>query len=184
MNTIEMYAHTLIGRTLLKSFYKNYIDSLDLSNSRKILEFGCGTGCMTHYLLKKIDKNTSLACLDIDNKSINFLRKKFGYIENINYLDEDIRSIDFKSGSFDTIIIHYMFHDIDSRERPSIIDKFNSILEDKGHIYIREPIKISHGIPSEEIKRLFNRSGFVEKNSHMEKRFIGGEMFSALYEKI
>ncbi len=184
MNKLEMYLHTFLGRTIIKSFYKKYVDSLDLSNSKKILEFGCGAGCITNYLIKKMDSNTSLSCLDIDKHAIKYLKNKFGYMENVKFYDEDIMKIDFKKDRFDTIIIHYMFHDVDSKERSSILDKFNSILSDKGKIYIREPIKIGHGIPSGEIIRLFNRSGFVEKNSHMEKGFVGGEMFSALYEKI
>lgn len=179
-----MYAHTFLGRTVIKSFYKKYVDTLDLSTSEKILEFGCGAGCITNYLVKNMNSSAALSCLDIDKHAIKFLKNKFGYIGNVNFYDEDIMKIDFKKGSFDTIIIHYMFHDIDSKERLSILDKFNSILSEKGKIYIREPIKISHGIPSKEISRLFNKSGFVEKNSHMEKGFIGGEMFSALYEKI
>lgn len=183
MNKFEMYTHTFMGRTVIKSFYKKYVETLDLSNSKKILEFGCGAGCITNYLLQNIDSNTSLSCLDIDKNAIKYLKNKYKQSNHMKFYDKNILEIDFDKDSFDTIIIHYMFHDIERNERQIIMDKFNSIISDKGKIYIREPVKISHGIPSKDIKKLFNESGFVEKNSHMEKSFIGGEMFSALFEK-
>lgn len=183
MTKFEMNLHTIVGSTLARGLYKKYVDQLDLSESKNILEFGSGSGCITKHLAKKIDNTTKLYCLDIDNEAIDLLKKRFSAYNNINYYVGDIRKLDIEDNSFDTIIIHYMFHDIPEKERATTIDKLSKVLSKGGKLYIREPIKEGHGISDLEVRRLMKKVKLIEIKGQFEKRFIGGSMFSALFEK-
>lgn len=52
-----------------------------------------------------------------------------------------------------------------------------------GKLYIREPIKEGHGIAPSKLRELLKNSNFIELSGHLEKKLIGGEMFSATFEK-
>jgi len=183
MTKIEMYLHTLMGATIAKGFYKNYVDNLDILNSKNILEFGSGAGCITKNLLKRIDNNTKLSCIDIDNEAIDLAKNRFKNYNNLTFYIGDIRKLDIEKKSFDTIIIHYMLHDVNEKDRTSIIEVLHSLLSENGKLYIREPINKDHGIPAIKIRQLMNNCNYIELEGKIEKRFIGGVMFSAIFEK-
>jgi len=183
MTKFEMNLHTIVGSTFARGLYKKYVEQLDLTESKSILEFGSGAGCITKYLAKKIDNNTKLYCLDIDTEAIDLSKKRFSAYNNINYYVGDIRKLDIEDNIFDTIIIHYMFHDIPEKDRIAILEKLSKVLSAGGKLYIREPIKEGHGISATEVRRLMKKIKLIEIKGQLEKCFIGGAMFSALFEK-
>jgi ubiquinone/menaquinone biosynthesis C-methylase UbiE len=81
----------------------------------------------------------------------------------------DIRKLDIADNSFDVISIIHVIHDIHPEERQSIIDNLARLLDKNGKIFIREPIKESHGIPVSEILTLLKNSGLSEIHSEVAK---------------
>ncbi|MGD1823016.1 MAG: class I SAM-dependent methyltransferase [Pleomorphochaeta sp.] len=184
MTKFEMYLHTFEGATIRKNFYKNYIDNIDLTSSKCILEFGCGAGCITKQLLNKVDTNkVKISCLDIDNEAIDLLKKRFKDYDNLNFYVGDIRKLPIKNNSFDTVVVHFMLHDIKETKRLENLKKINNVLSKNGKVFIREPIRENHGILIDELRNLFIKAGFIEVNGEIESHFSCGEMYSALFEK-
>ncbi len=183
MPRLDINLNYFFGNTFIKGLYSKYIDQLDLSDSKDVLEFGCGIGSLTKPLLKKLDKDAKLNCIDIDFDAIDFSKKRFKDYNNLCYFVGDIRTLDIQEKSFDTVIIHYMYHDIPAKERKSVLEKINKVMKDGGKIFIREPIKETHGISTTEVRKLMKSCGFVEIKGEMEKKFVGGEMFNAIFIK-
>ena len=66
---------------------------------------------------------------------------------NVKCIAGDIRKLDIPESFFDVISVIHVMHDIASGERRSITDRLAKLLDKNGEVYIREPIKESHGIP-------------------------------------
>ena len=61
--------------TAQKNKYQQMINLLNIKDSNKVLEIGCGWGGFSEYLAKKYD--VSIDCITISNKQFEFTKKEF-----------------------------------------------------------------------------------------------------------
>ncbi len=91
-----------LGQNFLidRNVAKKIIQCLDVSNERFLIEIGPGRGILTEFLISKTNK---LILVEIDERSINFLRSKFSkdISYDVRYINEDILKVDLRSISLD-----------------------------------------------------------------------------------
>lgn len=93
----------------------------------EILEIGCGTGQATVSFAKR---GYSMTCLDIGDKTIDFIREKMKDFPKLQFINGDFETWDFNNATYDLIISGSAFHWID----PVVgYPKVASLLKEKGY---------------------------------------------------
>jgi ubiquinone/menaquinone biosynthesis C-methylase UbiE len=163
---LEDKLKVLLGGPLL---YNPYFKTFELSGNEKILDFGCGGGTGSCCLAKLLNDGGHLTCVDVSNYWIDKAKCRLERYTNVECLAGDIRELDIPERSFDIISIFHVIHDIAPEERQGISDRLATLLNRNGKLFIREPIKESHGMPVSEILTLLTNSGFKEIQSDVGK---------------
>jgi ubiquinone/menaquinone biosynthesis C-methylase UbiE len=103
-----------------------------LKSGKKVLDIGCGAGKVSDYLFKK---GYSVTGIDINIKALKEARK---INKNINYKKADITSkIPFASGTFDAVVVPYVFTSIISKEEQKIGAKeIKRVLKKGGYLWL------------------------------------------------
>jgi ubiquinone/menaquinone biosynthesis C-methylase UbiE len=143
-------------------FYNPYFKTFGLSGNERVLDFGCGGGAGSRCLAKLLNTSGHLTCVDLSNYWINKAKQSLKKYANVECLAGDIRKLDIREKSFDIISIFHVIHDISPDERQSIMDRLAKLTAVDGKLFIREPIKESHGMPVQEIRSLLLSSGLRE----------------------
>jgi ubiquinone/menaquinone biosynthesis C-methylase UbiE len=149
----------LIGGPLL---YDSYYRSFGLKGDERVLEFGCGGGAGSRRLAGLLNSDGHLTCIDISNYWISRAVKRLKRFSNVDCHAGDIRKLDLKDSWFDIITIFHVIHDIAPAERQDIVKVLSRKLKTGGMVYIREPVKISHGMPVDEIRALLSAVSLQE----------------------
>ncbi len=153
---------------------------MSLHGNEKILEVGCGGGNLSRFLSKKLPKG-KLVCIDNSKYWIDKARKRLRNFENVELLIKNVLNLKRKN-YFDIIVLHFVLHDISKRKRT--INILKNSLKKKGLIYIAELIRKSHGMNSNEIKRLMTQEEFLENYSKEEIVFpIRGQVYYEVFKK-
>jgi ubiquinone/menaquinone biosynthesis C-methylase UbiE len=149
----------LIGGPLL---YNSYFKTFGLKGDEKVLDFGCGGGAGSRCLLKLLNQNGRLTCVDTSNFWIEKARKRLSKYSNVECYAGDMRELKIPDSTFDVITVFHVIHDIPPAERRDVVRELSKKLKKDGTLFVREPIKKSHGMPVEEILALFSKAGFKE----------------------
>ena len=156
----------LIGGPLL---YNPYFKTFGLKGSERVLDFGCGGGVGSRYLAKLLNEDGNLTCVDVSNYWIAKARKRLDKYSNVECKSGDIKELNISDSSFDVISAIHVIHDIAPVERQDIVKTLSWKLKASGILFIREPIKKSHGMPVEEIRALLSDAG-LEEIEHEETK--------------
>ena len=98
-------------------------------DSKKVLDLGCGTGTMLHYLQR--EKNCSPYGVDVIRLNIHQCRKK---MESGNFYRQDIiKYLDETTDKFDLIILYGVIGCFPVSKQREIIDKISKIMN-KGSV--------------------------------------------------
>lgn len=149
----------LLGGPLL---YNPYFRTFGLKGDEKVLDFGCGGGAGSRCLANLLNENGYLTCVDVSRYWIAKARKRLENYSNVECKSGDIRELDIPDSSFDVISTIHVIHDITPAERQDIVNVLSQKLKTGGLLFIREPIKQSHGMPVNEIRALLADAGLQE----------------------
>jgi ubiquinone/menaquinone biosynthesis C-methylase UbiE len=168
---LEDRLKALIGRFI----YKSFIESFKLKGSEHVLDFGCGGGVESRYIMKQLQENGQLTCIDISKYFIERARKRLNKNPSVTLIRGDIRKLDIPDHSFDVICTIHVIHDIAPEERQDIVNALSRKMKPGGIFYIWEPIKVSHGMPAAEIQDLLSNAGFREMTLRTTKSALKGK---------
>jgi len=143
-------------------FYKPYFVTFGLKGDETVLDFGCGGGVGSRCLRKLLTQRGHLTCVDVSNYWINKAKKRLNKYTNVECKSGDIRELDIPDNTYDIISIFHVIHDIAPVERQDTINALSRKLNPSGALFIREPVKESHGMPVEEIRTLLSDAGLKE----------------------
>jgi ubiquinone/menaquinone biosynthesis C-methylase UbiE len=153
----------LIDYRIRSRFYHpGYVKSLGLSGSERVLEFGSGGGCLSRALIKTLNPEGSLSCVEISPYWVEKARRRLKVFTNIEYLQGDITRMPVPENHFDTVIIHFVLHDVEPSGRIDVVSALAKCLRPEGTVFIREPAKPDHGMPLSEIRVLMQDAGLRE----------------------
>jgi len=156
----------LVGGPLL---YGPYMKTFGLKGDERVLDFGCGGGASSRCLASFLNKDGHLTCVDMSAFWIEKARKRLKKYPNVECRAGDIRALDTPDSSFDVISVFHVIHDIAPTERQGAVDALSRKLKAGGRLFIREPIKTSHGIPVDEIRALMSSAGLKEAEHRQTK---------------
>ena len=156
----------LIGGPLV---YTPYFKTFGLKGDEKVIDFGCGGGVGSRCLADLLNEKGRLTCIDISNYWINKAKRRLKKYDNVECKAGDIRKLKLPDHSFDVISIFYVTHDIAPEDRQDTVNTLAQLLNTNGTVFIREPTKRSHGMPTAEIRNLFSHAGLKEVN-YTEKK--------------
>ncbi len=161
----------LLGRFI----YKAYIKSFELKGSEHVLDFGCGGGVESRYILELLQKDGQLTCLEISKYFMERAQKRLKKYPEVDFVLGDIRKLDIPEHSFDVIFAIHVIHDIAPDKRQDIVNALSRKIKPGGIFYIWEPIKASHGMPTAEIQELLSNAGFQESSFKTTKSTYKGK---------
>lgn len=168
---LEDKIKNLIGGAL---FYNSYLKIFGLKGDENVLDFGCGGGTGSKCLIKFLNGHGELTCIDTSHYWITIAQKRLKKYPNVQCHHGDIRNLNIPDASFDVISVIHVIHDIAPEIRQEIITSLSQKLKKGGIIFMREPIKISHGMPEEEIRTLLTNAGLKEQQCSKNKsEFFG-----------
>lgn len=81
-----------------------------------ILELGCGTGNLTVLIAEKFP-DAAITTVDVSSESIQACRERLDPQRSIEFLDADIRELDFESQRFDLILSSITIHHLVAAEK-------------------------------------------------------------------
>ena len=168
---LEDFFNNLVGGQFI---YSKYYKSFELDGSESILDFGCGGGVGSKVLAKQLGETGSLTCVDLSDYWARKAEKRLMSYPKVKIRQGDIRKMDIAESSFDVITIHNVLHDILPEIRQEITSRLSDLLTPVGRLFIKEPTKLSHGIPVEEIRFLFNKTGLIESEFSEYKSCYSG----------
>ncbi len=160
------------------SVYSSYIKNLGLKGDESVLDFGSGSGAGSRHIAKILSKGGYLTCVDISNDWTQIAKRRMKNYNNVEYKVGDILNMDININSYDAVFIHYVLHDIPFSQRQKIIEKLVTFMKKSGKLFIREPIKESHGMPADEIIQIMKNC-----NLTMIKKEIDKSKFSGIFQK-
>jgi ubiquinone/menaquinone biosynthesis C-methylase UbiE len=171
---IEDIFKSFIGCPL---FYNPYIKSFGLKGDENVLDFGCGSGSGSRCLLKFLNENGHLTCIDTSSYWMTKAERRLSKYANVECILGDIRELPIPDGSYNVISIFHVIHDIEPVKRKDTVNVLSQKLKTNGILFIREPIKKSHGIAVNEIQTLFSDAGLgevehVENKSEYKGKFL------------
>ena len=173
---LEDLLKSLIGCPLL---YNSYFKTFGLSGNEKVLDFGCGGGAGSKCLIKLLDADGQLTCVDMSDYWIKKASRRLKKYANVECKAGDIRGLEIPDHSFDVVTIFHVIHDIAPEERQETINALCRKLKGNGTVFIREPVKKSHGMPATEIRTLFASAGLGETEQKETKSEYMGRFQSA-----
>jgi ubiquinone/menaquinone biosynthesis C-methylase UbiE len=179
----EIFMHEFIWLVLLKGYYRNYVQSFGLKGNEHVLDFGCGPGSTARFIAQAVERGGGrLVCFDLSPDWISRARKHLSGYQKVSYHTGDIREWREKDKTFDIVTMHYIFHEIPQAEREEVLDALIRKMKPGAKMFIREPVKESHGIPPDEMRSLFSAHGLKEIRLFMDKKPLIGEMVTGVYE--
>ena len=161
----------LVGGPLL---YGPYIKTFGLRGDERVLDFGCGGGAGSRCLASLLNKDGHLTCVDMSAFWIEKARKRLRKYPNVECRAGDVRALDIADSSFDVVSVFHVIHDIAPPERQGTVDVLSRKLKADGRLFIREPIKTSHGMPVDEIRALMSSAGLKEAEHRQPKSEYSG----------
>jgi ubiquinone/menaquinone biosynthesis C-methylase UbiE len=104
-----------------------------LKTKSKVLEIGCATGILTHYLVKSGYVPTGI---DYSNKMINIAKNKY---HNIDFLEADIHNLPFENNAFDNIIAASVINIISDKNKA--LSELFRVCKKGGGVSVLVPLK-------------------------------------------
>jgi ubiquinone/menaquinone biosynthesis C-methylase UbiE len=156
---LEDKLKALLGGPLL---YNSFFKTFGLKGDESVLDFGCGGGTGSRCLANLLDKGGHLTCVDASPYWIARAKKRLGKYTNVECKSGDIRTLDIPDFWFDVVSTFYVIHDIPPAERQGIVKALSRKLKAGGLLFIKEPVKKSHGMPPEETRALLSDVGLNE----------------------
>lgn len=166
----------LLGGPLL---YGPYMKTFGLKGNERVLDFGCGGGAGSACLAGLLSSNGHVTCVDVSAYWIEKARKRLKKYSNVDCMAGDIGELDIADSSFDVVSVFHVIHDIAPSQRQAAVDALSRKLKAGGRLFVREPIKTSHGMPVDEIRALMSSAGLKEAEHRQTKSEYTGRFDKA-----
>ena len=103
-------------------------------NRGKVLDVGCGTGENALYLA---EKGFTVVGIDLTNRAIIVAKAKAAERKvKVDFREGNALSLDFKDGSFDSVIDSGLFHTFPDDDRPSYAREIARVLAPRGKYFM------------------------------------------------
>jgi ubiquinone/menaquinone biosynthesis C-methylase UbiE len=150
-------------------YYNPYIKKMGLKGNENVLDFGCGGGTGSRCLVKALNSEGYLTCVDTSRYWIKRAAKRLSKYPNVDCQVGEIGELAIPDGCFDVITIMHVIHDIEPEKRQDTLKTLSQTLKNEGCLFIREPTRESHGISVIELRSLMKNARFWELEHEIKK---------------
>jgi len=180
---IEVLLTRVLLHGVMSGAYRKYVTSIGLRGDERVLDYGSGSGAAARHLVKVLQAGGGrLTCVDVSPAWQAALRKALaGY--DVDYALGDIRRLGVPRGSFDVVVMHWMFHDVPAADRRAVLDELARLLRPGGRLATREPTRREEGIPASQLRGLLQGAGMRELRGFEASAFMMGPYYSGVWEK-
>ncbi len=157
------------------------IAMLPIEPDHVVAHVGCGTGFFTFHFCEFLKQGHVLA-FDIDERMVETVRRAASErkVANIEVKKSDQLVIPIDSVSVDGAFVNFVLHE--SKERVAFLKEIKRVVKPGGWIGLLERAvadKLSHGIDSDEAKRVAREAGF----NSVQERDVEGRYYLLILQK-
>ena len=147
------------------SALKRLVEQAQLAAGQRVLDLGCGTGAGT-LTAKRAQPGIEIVGFDPDAKALARARRK---------AEREGLAIDFQEGfgdalpfperSFDRVLSSFMFHHLESEQKPAVLRELLRVLRPGGRLHLLDFGGAGHGFGA-FLARLVHREESLNANTH------------------
>lgn len=162
-----------------KKIYKNFAWKMPINGDEEILEYGCGIGNTTYYVLKRL-KEGKLYCFDDSTYKLSICMNRARKSLNVVFVGSNIDNI--PNIKFDFIYFHSVMYKMDNLEIERILNKLVELIKDGGCIFFLEPmLEVNKLI---KIKEVLTKNNLILKSSRIIDLPVLGNALESTYLKM
>jgi|GEM_PF-1526545 len=142
---LEILLTELAGATFLQGYYTDFVRSLGVEKSDRILDYCAGGGFIAGKIAEKL-RDGRLVYADVSRK---WLARAAGRLSAYQTAASTLLTGlggAIRGGGYDKIVVHYVLHDFPVSLRASVIQQCAENLKATGTLFIREPLGTKHGM--------------------------------------
>ncbi|HPR31430.1 MAG TPA: class I SAM-dependent methyltransferase [Prolixibacteraceae bacterium] len=181
-SAINLYMQQALRPISRRYVYSAYVDSLPIEPHHKILEFGSGIGVMAELMAKKLSRGR-LTCIDVSRRYLSRAKRNLRDYPNTTFINGKLTQLEMDTEVFDAINVHFVLHDVPAENRSSLVDEMYSLLRPGGKVFLREPLRESHGMGMNEINLLFAQAGFYRMYEREKRIRFYGDIYTTCFIK-
>lgn len=179
-NDLEIGVTLGLGMTLLSPYYLSFVNSIGMTGTERVLDFGSGSGiCSRHIAHRLSHRGGHLDCVDISSRWMRIIQRTLRRYDNVDFFQGNIIELDLENESYDLIISHFVLHEIPNEDLPRLFYIFSQLLKTRGRVIFREPLgKMPH---SKDLRKLAKSSG-LRVTSLSQSRLLLGEVIDGTFK--
>lgn len=171
---LEIALTNLLGNSILKPYYANFVRSLDVKDGEKVMDYCAGSGIISKMIAKK-GKGGALIYTDVSQKWLAQASRKVKRFS----CARGVRLKGFhgliEGGEYDKIVVHFSLHDFPSEVASVIVHQLIENLGRSGVLVLREPIGKKHGIELHRIVNLLESTKKIDFEYDIEQNRVMGD---------
>lgn len=96
-------------------YTQHFLNKIVIKPGMSVLDVGCGTGNVSHWLAKKVGKTGSVTGVDVSEDQLIIAREKAAALnlDNVNFINYSVYEIDKISATFDIVFSRFLLVHLD-----------------------------------------------------------------------
>jgi ubiquinone/menaquinone biosynthesis C-methylase UbiE len=124
------------------------VDEAQLNAGQHVLDLGCGTGALS-LIAKRTQPGIELVGLDPDPRALARARHKLERAGLSGSFEQGFGdALPFADASFDRVLSSFMFHHLESDQKPGVLREVRRVLKPHGLLHLLDFGGAAHGLGS------------------------------------
>jgi ubiquinone/menaquinone biosynthesis C-methylase UbiE len=177
--------YRLVYDPLRARHLRGIVDSLKLSGSENVLDFGSGAGSEAVYIARALARGGHVTCSDVSPTWLAEARNRLGRARNVDFVLGDVREAALPEATFDVALANYVLHDVDRSALPATLSALARSIRPGGRFVAVEPLRSRHVhalLSADELAALMSDAG-LRKVSAEEIDSMPGQATLSVFER-
>ena len=170
----------LLGRTVLRPFWRGWVRRLGLQGGERVLDYGSGSGQLSRRLALAVGATGTVTCLDISPRWLAWAAQETA----------DLPWVDVRLGTlamlpphvYDLAHVHYVLHAVPRGSRGAVVEEAVARLAPRGRLAVREPLYYGT-LHLDEVLALGARVGLRVVNGPARRWWLAGPVVEVIFAR-